>query len=217
MLCVWHFPCFHCQRSELHWRGSPWHSCNVCVILISFPSKFPHRNHKTFILSLSAVATNLSRTTNAAPSSALGLFGVAVHHLRCDALILLDVLRHSLTNQLEYLLWRDALGFSHFHNQHIQSQDSSSGDLHLGHHWLTQLEHEGTDRDTTTKKGSDACQRSLKGKWSRVRQDTSAANDDAVLQYFASGYNKSVFWLLRLLLSMGKCDFYYLTLFVYQR
>lgn len=76
----------------------------------------------------------------ACPSSALGLLAVAVHHLCRDTLVLLHVLRHGLSDELVDVLGYNTHGLGHLHRQHIQSQDSSLGDLDLGYHRLTQLD-----------------------------------------------------------------------------
>lgn len=72
--------------------------------------------------------------------STLDLLAIVVHHPWRDALVLLHILRYGLTNQLEDVLGVDAHGLGHLHRQHVQSQDSSSGEFDFGHHRLTQLD-----------------------------------------------------------------------------
>lgn len=109
---------------------------------------------------------------NSPPSSALGLLAVAVHHLWCDALVLLHVLHHLLTDQLEDVLGKDAHGLGHLYCQHVQSQDSPFGDLDLGHHRLAELEEK--DR-------RDWCY--YRSQSSKLKQSTAFLNNEMSLQW----------------------------------
>lgn len=94
--------------------------------------------------------------------SAFGLLAVAFHHLWCDALVLLHIFRHGLTNQLKDVLGLHAHGLSYLHCQHVQSQDGSSGDFNFGHHRLSQLDYKEIERERALTKQSQTSKGSLK-------------------------------------------------------
>lgn len=119
-----------CQKSQQHQTKLPWHSCHI-ELLPNYPQRITKLKLSAFFF--------FYLFQNSRPSSALDLLAVAVHHLWRDALVLPHVLRHGLANQLEDVLSPDSHGLGHLHCQHVQSQDSSSGDLNFGHHRLTQL------------------------------------------------------------------------------
>lgn len=122
------------QRSRPHQTKFAPHSCRHHLELLHC---YLHRKQLFFSFQIKCPLLYSCQTSP--PSSALGPLAVVVHHPWHQALVLLHVLCHSLTDQLEDVLSGDAHGVGHFYSQHVQSQDGSTGDLNFCHHWLTQL------------------------------------------------------------------------------